>query len=196
MRMVRSTQRPTGTPISTPIAAAVAATAEPPVSSKTETQTTAALTGIARNMPRSATARPASQTASTTTVTRIADTTDIRSSRSAKRYSQSERNVVVPKPVVRFVDRGLCAHQPSVVPCRDVEPHGLQVRRVEVRDPQSVRRTPRREADRPNQLTAPFDPAIVRQAARIGPLDLQTAPVPPPAVSRPATARGARRRSG
>jgi hypothetical protein len=48
MRMVRSTQRPTGTPMSTPIAAATAAIAEPPVSSKTLPATTVALTGIAR----------------------------------------------------------------------------------------------------------------------------------------------------
>jgi hypothetical protein len=194
MRMVRSTHRPTGTPINTPIAAAVAATAEPPVSSQTQTQTTAALTGIARNAPRSATASPASQTASTTTVMRIAEATGIRSSRSGKRYSQSERNVLVPKPAVRFIDQGPCARQPSVVQCRDVEPHRLQVRRVEVRDPQSVRRTPRRETDRPNQLSAPFDPAIVRQAPRVGPLDLLIEPSP--AVSRPATALGTRRRSG
>ena len=62
---------------------------------------------------------------------RMAEITGIRLSRSGQLDSQSQRNVVVPKPAVRFVDRGLCGRQPGVVERLDVEAHRLQVREID-----------------------------------------------------------------
>ncbi len=103
----------------------------------------------------------------------------------------SERDIVVPKPVVGFVDRGLWGREsPGVLQRCDVEPHRLEVLAVEVTDPQSVRRAPGCEADGPDQLTAPFDPAAVGQSLRLALFELLTE-----SASRPAMASGARPRS-